>query len=113
MAEPSISDLFGANSTQDATTITINKSDLAAVGLTANATNTAESLLAAILKHARGALSQSNFDSNLDQSIVIADGFGGFTSRDDGSGAQIPYVQRQLTITFSSVDSGSVNPDDY
>ncbi|MFK0733479.1 MAG: hypothetical protein ACIWVG_20385 [Gloeotrichia echinulata HAB0833] len=41
--------LFGENASQSASTLTISKLDLAAVGLTPAANNTAESLLAAMI----------------------------------------------------------------
>jgi len=47
MAEYTLSDLFGAGASQDATSITIQKSDL--TGLTAAAVNTAESLVVALV----------------------------------------------------------------
>ena len=42
MPEPTLTQVFGANATQSAANITIAKSDLATVGLTASANNTAE-----------------------------------------------------------------------
>ncbi|MCC5626184.1 hypothetical protein, partial [Nostoc sp. CHAB 5715] len=76
MAEPTLAQVFGANATQTATTITITKADLPR--LTPSSTNTAESLLTAILLKAQDGLPQSTFDTNLDQSIYIALGFPGF-----------------------------------
>lgn len=52
MAEPTLTEVFGAAATQTATTLTISKANLAAVGLTASATNTAESLLIALVLQA-------------------------------------------------------------
>ncbi len=49
MAEPTLQQVFGANVTQDANTITISKADLASVGLTASANNRGEQLFTAIL----------------------------------------------------------------
>jgi hypothetical protein len=56
MAEPTLIGVFGANVTQSATELIISKADLATVGLTASATNTPESLLAAIIALAQAAL---------------------------------------------------------
>lgn len=47
MAEPTLTQVFGSGATQDATTITISKSDLTEIGLTPDANNSAESLLIA------------------------------------------------------------------
>ncbi|MBC1242280.1 hypothetical protein GNE10_35350, partial [Nostoc sp. 2RC] len=58
MAEPTLTQVFGANATQDATTITITKADLTGVGLTAASENTAESLFTAIVLKAQTALTE-------------------------------------------------------
>lgn len=59
-----LQNVFGYNATQNSTTITIYKSDLASVGLTSTTNNTAESLLVAILLKAlenfQGILSDEN-----------------------------------------------------
>jgi len=60
MAEPTLENVFGIGATQDATTLTIQKTALATVGLTASSANTAESLLAAILKIAANTLTPTN-----------------------------------------------------
>lgn len=113
MAEPTITQIFGANATQTSTTITITKNDLVAVSLTPSATNTAEALLAAILLKARAYLTQSAFDSNTDQSIVIAPGFDSIVQRDDGTGNVIGYRQNQLNVNLHKLDAGEIDPDDY
>lgn len=113
MAEPTLADVFGGNASQTTTTLTIEKSDLAAVGLTASATNSAESLLAALLVIARSALSQSNFESNLDQSVTILPGFNSIVSRDNGTSQFTSYRQTQLNVNFHKLDDGAFNPDDY
>lgn len=71
MAEISLQDLFGSGAEQDATTVTILKSDLASVGLTASSTNKAEALFNAILRKSAGTLTPANLDLNPDQSIVV------------------------------------------
>ena len=113
MAEPTITQVFGAGATQTATTISINKSDLAAIGLTPSATNTAESLLAAIVIFAKGYLTQSKFEANTDQSITIEPGFDSIISRDDGAGNLISYRQTQFNINLHKLDAGTLDPDDY
>ncbi|MBD2204943.1 hypothetical protein H6G33_04210 [Calothrix sp. FACHB-1219] len=107
MAEPTLTQIFGTGATQDATTLTILKSDL--TGLTASGSNTAESLLAAINLKAQSYLSQSNFDSNTDQSIYISNGFSSFTTR--GTDA---YRVDQITLNLAKLDTGStLDPDSY
>ena len=113
MAEPTITQVFGAGASQDATTITIIKSDLVSTGLTTSATNTAESLLAAILLKAKVTLTQTGFDSNSDQSIVIEPGFDSIVTVDDGTVGLINYRQSQLNINLHRLDAGGIDPDDY
>ncbi|MEH2437372.1 MAG: hypothetical protein V7K25_24580 [Nostoc sp.] len=109
MAEPTLQQIFGANATQTSTTITITKADLPR--LTPSATNTAESLLTGILLKAEEPLSQANFDSNLDQSIYISDGFPSFTNRGANNDK---YRVDQLTINLAKLDTSSaIDPDDY
>ncbi|MBD2197940.1 MULTISPECIES: hypothetical protein [Calothrix] len=109
MAEPTLTDVFGANATQTSTTITITKADLP--GLTAGSNNTAESLLIAILLKAQTPLSQTNFESNLDQSIYIANGFPSFAFRGTNNDQ---YRVDQLTINAAKPDTTStIDPDDY
>lgn len=113
MAEPTIIQVFGAGATQSATTITIDKSDLTSVSLTPSATNTAESLLAAILLKAQLVLTQSGFDSNLDQSVTIVPGFDSIVQRTDALGNVTGYRQNQLSVNLHRLDAGGIDPDDY
>jgi hypothetical protein len=111
MAEPTLVQIFGSNATQDVNSITISKADLAAVGLTASASNSAESLLTAIALLAKTYLTQTNFDSNIDQSIYIDTGFSSFTTRGTNNDQ---YRTDQLTVTLAKVDTqSSFDPDDY
>lgn len=111
MAEPTLTAVFGAGATQDANSITIQKSALTAVGLTASASNKAESLLIAILLVSKNSLTQTNFDADTDQSIVVADGFSSLTTRGTNN---TPYRTDQLTVSFSKVDTNAtIDPDDY
>ena len=113
MAEPTLVEVFGDGASQTATTITIDKADLSAVGLTPGAENTAESLLSAVLLLAKGILTQAAFDSNSDQSITIEPGFDSIIQRDDGTGNFINYRQNQLTVNLHKLDSDGIDPDDY
>lgn len=73
MAEPTLAQIFGANATQDANTITISKADLAAnAGLNPSANNTGESLLVAVVKQAALTLNDANQENNPEQSISIS-----------------------------------------
>ncbi|QKQ76347.1 hypothetical protein [Nostoc sp. TCL240-02] len=110
MAEPTLQQVFGANAVQDDTTITITKSDLVSVGLTASSTNRAEALFAAILLKAKTSLTSDNQTSNADQSITIANGFvPSYTVRD-----AIQYRQDDITVSLQKpAGSLALDPDDY
>lgn len=109
MAEPTLAAIFGSSVTQTSTTLTISKTDLATVGLTASATNTPESLLAAIIVLAQASLGELTYETNLDQSITIIDGADSLVTR-----GSTTYRQKTKTIEFFKVDtSGNFDPDDY
>jgi hypothetical protein len=109
MAEPTLTDIFGAGATQDENTITIQKSSLPR--LTPSANNTAESLLTGIVLKAQTSLTQTNFDGNIDQSIYLSTGFPSFTNR---GADNTQYRVDQLNINFAKVDTGAIiNPGDY
>lgn len=107
MAEPTLQEIFGSNATQDETTITIDKADLA--GLTPSASNTGESIYVAISLTAKSYLTETNFEANIDQSIYIEDGLSSFTTRNETA-----YRTDQLTINLSRLDTtNAINPDNY
>jgi hypothetical protein len=109
MAEPTLIDIFGAGATQDATTITIQKTSLPR--LTPSANNTAESLFTGIILKAQTSLTQTSFDGNIDQSIYLSTGFPSFTNR---GADNTQYRVDQLNINLAKVDTGStIDPDDY
>ena len=109
MAEPTLQQIFGANATQTATTLTISKADLAAVGLSASATNTAESLLVALLLKAGASLTDANLQANPDQSISIVDSFESLVTRNNTS-----YRQKTYSINLQKLDANTpISPNDY
>jgi hypothetical protein len=110
MAEPLLISIFGENATQNATSITIQKSDLQ---MTAAADNRGEQILAAIIQKAAGRLTPAAFEVNTDQSITISPGFSSLIYRTNGT-VQETLLQTQLTINFAKVQPTSgVTPDDY
>lgn len=113
MAEPTITEVFGAGASQTGTTLTIDKADLAAAGLSTATENTAESLLAAILVLAQTTLTESNFETNSDQSVTVVPGFSAIVQRDDGTGVFADYRQTQFNVNFHKADGGGFDPDDY
>ena len=109
MAEVPLTDVLGVGATQDATTVTIQKSSLP--GLTPAANNTAEAIFAGILLRAKAGLPQSSFDTNIDQSIYIAAGFPGFTIRGTDNTS---YRVDSLTVSLAKIDTSAIiDPDDY
>ncbi|WP_335017636.1 hypothetical protein [Nostoc sp.] len=118
MSEPSFIQVFGTGAIRLASGGTalsaglfIPDSALTTAGLTTPTTATAEGHLVAIVKNAESYLTQANFDVNIDQSLVIADGFSSFTTRGTDNTA---YRQDQKTISLAKIDTAStINPGDY
>lgn len=112
MAEPTLTQIFGAAATQSATTLTIAKADLAALGLTATATNTAESLLVALLLKAREVLTPLAAETNPDQSVTVAQAEFNFQTLVIRNNAT--YRQSSYAINLQKLDAGNIiDPDDY
>jgi hypothetical protein len=110
MAEPTLQEIFGAGATQDATSITILKSDLP---MTSAAVNRGEQCFAAIVKKASSTLSTTDFATNGDRSISIAPGYDSLIYRTIGT-VQETLLQTQLNINFAKVQAtAGVTPDDY
>ena len=111
MAEPSVKLVFGDGATQDATTLTISKADLTSVGLTPSATNTAESLLLAIVLKFKSVLTEAARDTNIDQSVAVVDGFSpSITTRNN-----LIYLRNTISVEVDKLMSGAdtIDPDDY
>ncbi|MBE9191443.1 hypothetical protein IQ230_14015 [Gloeocapsopsis crepidinum LEGE 06123] len=109
MPEPTLQQVFGAGATQTATTLTIEKADLTAVGLTASATNTAESLFVGLLLLAKAVLTAAGLESNPDQSISIEDSFDSLVTRNNQT-----FRQKTYSINLQKLDTGAtIDPDDY
>ena len=112
MAEPTLSQVFGAGATQTTTTLSIAKADLAALGLTASADNKAESLFVALLLQVKTALTPATLETNLDQSISVAESdfnFQTLVTRNNQT-----YRQSTYSINLQKLDQGNIiDPDDY
>lgn len=109
MAKPTLVEVFGTGTTQDTNTITIQKSALSTVGLTPSANNTAESILVALVKIGAITLTQTNYDANPDQSVVITKNLDSIGYRGDNA-----YIQTPYEIRFSKLaPSTEIDPDDY
>jgi len=110
MAEPTLTEVLGAGATQDATTLTIAKADLASVGLTASASNSVESLLVALILKAQAYLNDTNQANNIDQSVSITTATTpSFTNRNN-----TVYIRDAITIEIDKPSpSLTIDPDDY
>lgn len=119
MAEPTISQIFGTGAQRLANGaaapsegLFIPDSALIAAGLTTPTTATAEGHLVSILINAKQYLSQSNFDSNVDQSILITDGFTSFQQR--GADNDNYRIDQPFVISLARSDDGAtVDPNNY
>ncbi|QLE59269.1 hypothetical protein [Nostoc sp. TCL26-01] len=114
MAQPTLTDIFGQGATQNGTTLTILKSDLVDAGLTVNSSNSAESLLVAILKKASASLTSENRDSSIDQSVYVdVENQPSFATRINGN-TTARYIRDTITIELDKAynDTG-IDPDDY
>ncbi len=112
MPEPTLVSIFGAGASQTSTVLTIAKADLSAVGLTASATNTAESLFVALLLLAKQALTPASLETNLDQSVSVAESdfnFQTLVTRNNQT-----YRQSTYAVNLQKLDTGNIiDPDDY
>ncbi|MEH1981409.1 MAG: hypothetical protein V7L27_19435 [Nostoc sp.] len=116
MAEPTLEQILGTGTTRLASGATtastglfIPDSALVAAGLATPSTATAEGHFVALLLAAKAYLTQSNFDANTDQSILLADGFSSFTTRGTTN-----YRQDQITVSLAKIDTSStIDPDNY
>jgi hypothetical protein len=109
MSKPTLQSVFGANAVQDATTITILKADLPT--LTASANNTAESLVVALSLKWQAGLTETNFNSNIDQSIYVGTGYPNFAFRGTNN---TQYRVDQLTFNLAKIDTANtIDADDY
>lgn len=107
MAEPTLTEVFGAGATQDANTITISKADL--TGLTATANNRAEALFVAILLKAQAFLNTTNQGADPDRSVTVEDSFPQIVTRGENQ-----FRQKSLTVNLQKLDdSAAIDPDDY
>ncbi|MEH2309336.1 hypothetical protein [Nostoc sp.] len=111
MAEPTLVEVFGANATQTSTDLVIKKSDLVSVGLTPSASNTAESLLLAIILKFKVTLTDTTRDTNIDQSVAVTDGFSpSVTTRNNAI-----YLRNTISVEVDKLLAGAdvIDPDDY
>ena len=110
MAEPTLTQVFGANAAQDANTITIAKADLVAVGLTPASSNTAESLAVAIMLKASAYLNTTTQTTDNDIQVTIDNSnFPQLVTRNNAT-----YRQTTFNVNLQTVDSEyTLDPDNF
>ncbi|MFN6485977.1 MULTISPECIES: hypothetical protein [unclassified Nostoc] len=116
MAEPTLVQIFGTGAVRLANAaaapsagLFIPDTALQTAGLATPTTASAEGHLAAIILNAKSYLTQTNFDANTDQSLLLADGYSSFTTRGTTN-----YRLDQITIGLAKVDTGAtLDPDNY
>lgn len=106
--EPTLEDIFGAGTTQTATTISIPKANL--TGLTVLAVNTGEQLAAGLALRMEQGLKETTFSTNINQNIYVTRGSNFNTFRGENN---TNYTVRQLIFNFSELDEGDIDPDKY
>jgi hypothetical protein len=110
MAEPSLISLFGASATQSSTLLTLTKADFAT--LTASSSNTAESLLVALLLKWQSILTSTAQSTNPDQSVRVEKGSESIVTDFNQNNAQ--YVEVPFTITLRKAYTAlTIDPDDF
>ena len=108
MTIPSITDVFGANATQTATAITIQKADLPT--LTASTTNNGQELFVGILLAAIAKLTPAARSTDPDVKIEIS--YSGQTVF-PGTGGNNNRQDTYSIILHKTVPAESVDADDY
>ncbi|MEH1809645.1 hypothetical protein [Nostoc sp.] len=111
MAEPTLTAVFGANATQTSTDLVIKKSDLVDTGITPSGSNTAESLLLAIVLKFKAVLTDTARETNIDQSVAVTDGFSpSITTRNNAI-----YLRNTISVEVDKLLTGAdvIDPDDY
>lgn len=110
MAEPTLADVFGTGATQDINTITIQKSALATVGLTASADNRAEALLTAIILTAQNTLTETNRSQDLtNRHLSIT-----YSGQDLVEQNSTMFLRDAFTILlYKSTTRSDIDPDNY
>ncbi|HEY9701238.1 MAG TPA: hypothetical protein V6C58_02275 [Allocoleopsis sp.] len=113
MAEPLLTDVFGAGATQTETTLTISKTALGSVGLTASANNTAESLIVSLIKLWSNYLTETRYNENPYQSVYLDRSTPSLVGRVIND-ELMQYRQDAYSIVFSKLETNNdIDPDNY
>jgi hypothetical protein len=111
MAEPTIEQVFGANTTQDSVRVTIAKADFPTQGLTATASNNAEGILAYILLQSATVLTEQNRLTDLaNRNIAVT--YSGQDLVDQGGGNVYRRDTYQVSL-YTPTTIQAIDPDNY
>jgi hypothetical protein len=111
MAEPTLSEIFGATSSQTAASLTINKSDLSVTGLVPSSTNTPESLLVALIIYASRSLTETNRSSDtVNRNVTV-----NYSGQDLVNGSGGAFYRRDIysALLYKSTTIATIDPGDY
>lgn len=109
MAEPTLAQVFGTGTTQDADEVVIPKSGLTGVGLIASSTNNAESLFVAFLLQGSTVLNETSRTASSDVSVVISEPSESLLTQNS-----IRYRVTSYTVElYKEEPASTTNPMDY
>lgn len=110
MAEPTLVAVLGANATQNATDIVIKKADLTSTGFVATASNTAESILVALIMRAANELSETNRSTDtVNRNLTLT-----YAGQDTVNQAGTQYRRDVWSaVAYKTTPVVVVNPGDY
>lgn len=112
MAQETLAQVFGANATQNANTLTITKADLASTGYTPTANDPPARILLALLINAMNNALNTTYQSTNPEIVVTIsqNSYPTIINRNNNN-----YVQNSLTVGLEDLysSSGAINPQDY
>lgn len=109
MAKKNLIDGFGTAATQTETYVTLDKSALSSQGLTNTASNTVQSIIAALVKFWALNFNAPNRTANPDETVVVT--YDGQTSRTEGGNVyRVDTYRIQLYKLTPPIEA---DPDDY
>lgn len=113
MPEPTITETFGAGAAQTSSAITIQKAPMAEFGLTADANNKAEGLIAGIVAVGAKNLTEANRATDrVNRNVTITPG--GLDVVEDPPGSGVYYRRDIYTVILYRLETPNpIDLDDY
>lgn len=109
MAEPTLTEVFGASATQDGTDLVIKKADLPAANFTPASNNRAEQLFVALLQKVAVKLNETNQTADSDIQITVEPSFSSVTTVND-----VNYKVFTYTVSLRKPDTDTIiKPNDF